>query len=837
MTPMIHRAIPFIACLCSLSASLGETAPGNFDAEYDRALTLKERTKNTLYRTTIAPVWSADNQQMIYRVQTAAEAWEYVFVDVAKGTRRGAFDHASVAAALTAASVANVQASRLDLKNLAIVESGKAITFSYARRQWRCVLAESVVSELVLPKVQAALVDTSVAQKMKRSVDSNQETSITFTNRLEVPLRLFWVPRKGQPVGYGTLAPGATMQQHTFVGHVFVLMGKTAEPVAQYEAVADGLEAVINQRMTFIKESEDKPKTSQGSLSPDGKNRVVLHNHNLYLVQNGKTLPLTTDGRAEDTYSPILAWANDSASFIAHRVRLAARHDITYIESSPKDHLQPNVHTLNYYKAGDELPQPRLALVRVAERKAIVVDDKLMPQAFAPDGKLELRWAPKSNECYVNYNQRGHQLYRIIAIDAAIGATRCVVEESSKTFIDYTTKTGRHWLDATHEIIWTSERDGWAHLWLYDIKTGQPKNPITRGKWVVREVVEVDETKRQVWFKAAGLRAGEDPYHLHLCRVNFDGSGFLQLTEGDGTHSVAFSPDHSTFIDTWSRIDAPPVTELRSSSDGHHVCDLEHSDAEALIRTGWSMPQRLVAKGRDGQTDIHGIVIVPSNLDPKKKYPVVEDVYAGPHSAFVPKEFGLLSRLHEMAELGFIVVKADGMGTNHRGKVFHDVCWKNLADAGFADRIAWIKSAAQTRPWMDLNRVAICGGSAGGQSAMRALLSYNTFYKVAVADCGCHDNRMDKIWWNEQWLGWPVDESYTRNSNVEDAPMLKGNLLLLVGEMDTNVDPATTMQVVGALQRAGKKFEFMPIIGTGHGSAETSYGSRLRADFLWRHLK
>lgn len=189
-----------------------------------------------------------------------------------------------------------------------------------------------------------------------------------------------------------------------------------------------------------------------------------------------------------------------------------------------------------------------------------------------------------------------------------------------------------------------------------------------------------------------------------------------------------------------------------------------------------------------------------------------------------------------MAEAGFIMVQADGLGTNHRGKKFHDVSWKNLKDAGFPDRISWIKEATKTRPWMDLSRVGIYGGSAGGQSSMRALLDHHDFYKVAVSDCGCHDNRMDKIWWNEQWMGWPIDDSYTRSSNTEDAKKLQGKLLLIVGELDTNVDPASTYQVVNALQKAQKSFDYMPIIGAGHSAAETPYGNRLRLEFLMRHL-
>jgi dipeptidyl aminopeptidase/acylaminoacyl peptidase len=318
--------------------------------------------------------------------------------------------------------------------------------------------------------------------------------------------------------------------------------------------------------------------------------------------------------------------------------------------------------------------------------------------------------------------------------------------------------------------------------------------------------------------------------------VNFDGTGLQVLTEGDGTHKVAFSPDRRWFLDTWSRVDQPPITELRRASDGKRILELERADDSRLRSQGWTVPERFVAPGRDGKTPIYGVLIRPSNFDPSRRYPVVEEIYAGPQGAFAPKEFGRLLRQHAIAELGFIVVQMDGMGTSQRSKAFHDVCWKNLADAGFPDRKAWIRAAAASRAWMDLSRVGLYGGSAGGQNALRGLLDHGDFYSVAVADCGCHDNRMDKIWWNEQWLGWPVDDAYRRSSNVEDAAKLQGHLMLVVGEVDTNVDPASTLQVVNALEKAGKDFDLLVMTGVNHGAAETPYASRRRMDFLVRHL-
>jgi dipeptidyl aminopeptidase/acylaminoacyl peptidase len=234
---------------------------------------------------------------------------------------------------------------------------------------------------------------------------------------------------------------------------------------------------------------------------------------------------------------------------------------------------------------------------------------------------------------------------------------------------------------------------------------------------------------------------------------------------------------------------------------------------------------------------IYGLIIKPSNFDPSKKYPIIEDIYAGPHGFFVPKSHSGLWTSRALANPGYIVVKVDGMGTNFRSKAFHNVCWKNLKDAGFPDRIAWMKAAAATRPWMDLSRVGIYGTSAGGQSAVGALLFHNDFYKVAAADSGCHDNRMDKRWWNEMWMGWPVDPTaYANSSNVVHAAKLQGKLFLTVGMVDENVDPSSTYQLVYALNKANKDYEFVLFPMEGHSAGWGSYGWRRMEAFFKKNL-
>jgi len=569
--------------------------------------------------------------------------------------------------------------------------------------------------------------------------------------------------------------------------------------------------------------------------SPDGKWLAFFKDHNLFVREaaTSKETALSTDGVADDPYAGAVYWSPDSTRLVVLRTKKGDDRKVYYVESSPKDQLQPKLHSYDYLKPGDRIPISKPHLFEVGTAKHVSVSDELFGNPWGID---DIRWDRDSRRFTFLYNQRGHQILRVIAVDAATAQARSVIDEQSPTFIDYAGKQFLRYIEDTREMIWMSERDGWNHLYLYDVDTGRVKSQITKGQWVARGVDQVDEQKRQIWFRAGGIRPGQDPYYIHHCRVNFDGSGLTILTEGDGAHAIRFSPDRRYFIDTWSRVDMPPVNELRRTEDGKLICVLEKGDWTELVKTGWQIPERFVAKGRDGTTDIYGVIYRPTTFDAKKKYPVIEDIYAGPQGSFVPKSFRASYSAQSMAELGFILVQIDGMGTSNRSKKFHDVCWKNLGDSGLPDRICWIKAAAARYPYMDITRVGIYGGSAGGQSATRALLTHGDFYKVAVSDCGCHDNRMDKIWWNELWMSWPIGPEYAEQSNVTQTHKLQGKLMLVVGEMDENVDPASTMQVVNALVKADKDFDLLVMPGSGHGACESPYGVRRRRDFFVRHL-
>ena len=367
-------------------------------------------------------------------------------------------------------------------------------------------------------------------------------------------------------------------------------------------------------------------------------------------------------------------------------------------------------------------------------------------------------------------------------------------------------------------------------------KKAQSPTPITRGAWCVRRVIHVDDSLGIIYFSASGVNNNEDPYFIHYYKIGIDGSNMVCLTPETGNHNAQFTADHRFLVDTYSQVDQAPVTVVRQVSDGKIIQTLETANISNLEKEGWRAPEVFVAPGRDGKTPMWGIIQRPTNFDPSRKYPIIEYIYAGPGDAYTPKSFSAFNgNMTALAELGFIVVQLDGMGTSWRGKQFEETCYKNLKDAGFPDRIEWIRAAARKYPYMDIDRVGIFGASAGGQESLTAVLLHGDFYKAAYSSCGCHDNRMDKIWWNEQWMGYPVDSSYVESSNVYHAAKLERPLMLVVGELDDNVDPASTMQVVDALIKANKEFELVVLPGVHHTMGER-YGEHKRFDFFVKHL-
>ena len=829
------RSSPILLAVTCLFGLTGGWAQGT-RANYERAAKLEEFARSKVTGGKIHPQWFRHNASFWYRDEGLDGRGTFFAVEVATGRKALAFDHARLAEALTKVAGKPVDADRLPFRTLHFGENDRWLSFDVGSTRWQLDLATYELradSDADMSDDEADALPGSL--RIRSTERTGDATVLTVVNRTPDPVRVEWVNFDGRRLPYGTIAPGKREVEHTYAGHVWLIADPQDKPLAVFEATEDDAIAVVDA--AHLPKPEPKPPTPAhtGTESPDKRWWAFVRERNIYLfdTRTGKETALTHDGQPRNEYEDDFTWSPDSQRLVAKRTQAAQEHKVYFIESSPADQLQPKLLSEDYLKPGDCIAHPRLHLFRIPEGTEIPVSDALCPNPWDLD---EFHWSPDSRLFTFTYNQRGHQVMRIIGVDAETGATRAVLNEETRTFIDYSGKHYLKYLDGSGEFIWMSERDGWNHLYLYDAKTGALKNQITRGPWVVREVDRVDEKTRQIWFRAGGIKPGQNPYYVQCCRVNFDGTGLTVLTDGDGDHQVKYAPDGQMFFDIWSRVNQPPVTQLRRAADGKLLCELSRGDWSELLKTGWSAPEPFVAKGRDGTTDIWGVIFRPTHFDPARKYPVIEDIYAGPQSSYAPRSFQPFYGTQKLAELGFIVVQIDGMGTSDRSKAFHDVCWQNLQDAGLPDRILWMQAAAKKYPCMNLNRVGIYGVSAGGQSALGALLFHGDFYQVGWADCGCHDNRMDKIWWNEQWMGWPVGPQYAAASNVTHAAQLTGKLMLVVGELDHNVDPSSTMQVVNALIKADKDFDLLVVPGADHGAGGSPYGQRRMDDFFVRNL-
>ena len=784
-----------IACLALIGLTPSWVWGQGTAADYARAASLNERYQGLALNVVDREGWIGKTSRFWYR-RTVKGGYEFMVVDAKSLDKQPAFDHARLAAALdSAAGGAHFGAYTLPFSDIDMADDGESVRFVATGFQWRCALTQYTCTRLAA--VTGGRGGRGSGRGASPSVDDQSDDPVPF----EGP----------------------------------------------WDEDADVLtDEVLAQRAQ--QQRGEAPSDTLVRRSPDQHWDAYIQNYNLYVRPAGSHVAgaagteLTYDGSEGGAYTlQSVAWSPDSRKVAIYRVTPGYRRIVRYVVSSPADQLQPKYMERVYTKPGDVLEVREPVLVDVEGRRAMHIDNTSFPNAYQ---MTALAWRKDSHAFTFEYNQRGHQVYRIIEVDAATGTPRVVISEEPKTFFNYRTATGnitdsgkkfRYDVADGREIIWMSERDGWNHLYLYDGVTGKVKNQITKGQWVVRAVDHVDEAKRQIWFSASGMNPKQDPYFTQYYRINFDGTGLAALTDADGTHVVTWSADSSFYLDRWSRVDLAPVLALHRASDQKIVMESEHGDITQLSAAGWRPPEIFVAKGRDGVTDIWGVIFKPTNFDPAKKYPVIENIYAGPQGSFVPKSFAVTNAMRNLAELGFIVVQMDGMGTSNRSKAFQDVAWHDLADAGFPDRILWHKAVAAKYPWYDISRVGIYGTSAGGQNSLGGMLFHPEFYKAAVSAAGCHDNRMDKIWWNEQWMGWPIGPQYAASSNTEHVANLQGDLMLIVGELDTNVDPSSTMQVVNALIRANKTFDLLVIPGADHTNGGP-YGERKRDDFFVHHL-
>lgn len=604
------------------------------------------------------------------------------------------------------------------------------------------------------------------------------------------------------------------------------------------------------------KKGESTSAHEYESVSPDGRWAAYVEDHNLFLrdTSTGTSLQLTHDGVTGWDYAaplpslrayvaqqtdnpkerPAVFWSPDSSKFVTYRIDSRNAGRFTSLQFVPPNQLRPKAFTVAYPLPGEVLPKAEPIVFEVLAGKQIEV--KTPPLDIAFQGGPFFEWFPDSKHFHYESEQRGWKELELRDVDAGTGEQKVLISESAKTYVD-PGETDFRFLEDDSEIVMSSERDGWNHLYLYNAKTGALERQLTKGNWTVREIVSIDDKARRVYFLAGGREKGEDPYLTRLYSVGLDGTGLQLLTPDDADHTVSMSPDNKYFVDDFSRVDLPGGSLLRRADNGSKVRDLEQADVSGLTSMGFKFPEPFEGKATDGTTHLYGLIWKPTNFDPSKKYPIVEQVYTGPQGFFVPKTFGSAMRLQSMAEMGFIVVMVDGRGTTGRSRAFHEFSYHNLGGS-FADHVAMIKQMAEKNPYMDITRVGIYGTSAGGYGAAHAFLLFPDFYKVCESISGDHDARLDKAWWNELYQGYPVGKDYAEQSNVALASRLKGHLLLVHGDIDDNVHPVETMRLVDALMSANKSFDmlFVPNMYHGESGVHAHYLVRRRWDYFVQYL-
>lgn len=599
------------------------------------------------------------------------------------------------------------------------------------------------------------------------------------------------------------------------------------------------------------------------SVSPDKKRAVFIRDFNLWGrdVATGKETQITKDGIKDFGYAtdnagwtgsdrPIVLWSPDSKKVATFQQDQRGVGEM-YLVDTKVGH--PTLRAWKYPLPGDEV-------VTTIQRVIVDVDDPhVLRLQMPPDQHRstlcdditcrggewgDVQWSPDGSHLAFVSTSRDHKVETLRVADTVTGAVRDVLQEKVSTF--YESGNGRinwHYLPASKEVIWFSERDNWGHLYLYDLETGKQKNQITSGEGNVTQLIRVDEQNRVLYFLGVGLEKGRDPYFIHFYRVGFDGKSLALLTPEDATHEIALSPSGRWFVDSYSKPDVPPVSVLRDAA-GKMIASLEKADIAKLLAAGWKPPEPFTVKARDGVTDIYGLMFKPSNLDPAKRYPIVNHIYPGPQTGSVGSRSFSTARgdCQSLAELGFIVVEIDGMGTPWRSKKFHEAYFGDMGDNTLPDQVTGMKQLAQRYPWIDIDRAGIYGHSGGGYATADAMFRYPDFFKVGISESGNHDNREYEDDWAEKWQGLlerrtDGTTNYDSQANQNFAKNLKGHLLLAHGTMDNNVPPYNTLLVVSELIKANKDFDLILFPNRAHAYGEdTNYMTRRRWDYFVRHL-
>jgi dipeptidyl-peptidase 4 len=783
----LSYCMTLIVILLSMPTAFSQQSSNDADYGYNYSQAEKFLPDNVipiLYNMTVAPNW-IDGTDKFWYINTARQGKEVVLVDAANATKILAFNQGTLAQFIASTSSIEVNPLNLPFSNISFL--GATVEFSALNKTWQYDLKSHSIIEVM----------------------SKRALGHSFT------------PKR------------------------------------------------YNEILAFSEISAIKSANTGEMLSPDNTLAIFVHDHNLWIkeIATGRKYPLTSNGsqdyayaersdtvlhpvsqaRLNETPLPYAVWSPDSrriATFRMDQRNVAPLHLLEYV---PDSNLRPKSWMYKFAMPDEKrVPVYEPVIIDVLEKKVIPVSYEPQPEVSLMDTDEDVLqwWSDDGRVIYSLFADRGEKALHLLETNPHNGQTREILNDSGPTYIeanlDYASLPNAKVLK-NGDIIWFSEKKGYGHLYLFD-KEGKQKSAITSGNWSVRKLLFVDENKSLVYITAEGREAGRDPYYRHLYKVNLNGTGLTLLTPENADHNIQVSPGGTAFVDTYSRADLPPVTVLRDPN-GNVTLTLEKGDIENLTEIGWKPPENFSIKALDGKTDLFGLLIKPTDFNASKKYPIVEEVYPGPWTIVTAKSFPgdmswvnkILWRGQALSELGFIVVLMDGPGTPYRSKEFHDASYGHLGDAGgLSDHINALKKLAEGRPYMDLKRVGMFGHSAGGFMTAQALLTYPAFYKVGVASAGDYDSRFYGAYWGEKYEG--VNANYTEQITSLKAGNLTGDLLLITGDVDDNVNPCMTMQLVDAFINADKPFDLLVMTNRNHDLSYDPYYLHRLFEYFTDHL-
>ena len=780
--PWSRRLTPALAA-CGAVLAFAAAAPAQ-QVDYQRAERfLNWHTTDLIAGDEVDPEWLGDGNRFWYRNKTGSGS-EFVLVDPARDDKRPVFDHARLAAAMSLANDTAYEPHKLPFETFEFTDGEQGIEFDARRKRFHCsIVAYTCTVGDTLPDVDAFVV----------SPDSTMEVFYKDYN--------LWI----RPFGGG----------------------------------------------------------DSTQLTTDGEQ--------WWSYGAGEKRPTQQMRRDTAAPRPQVRWSPDSKRLAVYRQDyrdVAHMPYISYTSQRPRHFTQP------YALPGDSVvPVPNVHIIDVETKRNIALNLHPTPNQLSFNGSpIDSAWTRDGSRFRFHYLTRASKSLYLAEADAASGEVRILAMDTASTWVETNPRGRPSWtVTQSGAVIWWSERDGWPHLWRFDASQGapivaateetpadgggttaavtlsrngvpEPVDRITAGPWAVGDVHWVDEATQQIWFTARGREDGRNIYHAHLYRVGFDGSGMTLMTPEDGDHDIRFSPSGRYIVDTYASAESPPVTVLRAAADGKVIRTLEEADISRLDAIGWTPPRIFTVKARDGVTDLYGMMFLPTNFDPTKKYPIIDHIYPGPQVGSVG-QWGWSTGGEEraIAELGFVVIELDHMGTPLRSKAFHDNYYGNFGDNGLPDHITAIKQLAAMYPFIDIDRVGIYGHSGGGFASTDAILRYPDFFDVAVSGAGNHDNRSYNIYWAEKYQGLMERDTVAKTDNFDGsanktlAANLRGKLLLMHGDMDDNVHPAMTIQLVDELIEANRDFDLIMAPDRAHGLNEP-YFIRRRWDYFVRHL-